>query len=917
MIVRLFILILSIVLSVLPAAESPQPADGTQDIYAVIMIGETQGMNADQGYRAYGILSGRLPCPYSLQVTPDHIRLLGFAAPPTTYADVPWEPLDQAHITQAMEWLATAVDADDLVIVYFTGAGTGYLGFHPPAPWSALHGFVGSTISMSPSSGPDATEFGENAADEFGWSIICSADGTKGTRELHSGMNQWSIHEYPEYLLYRTMIVSKFERLYTPNSPLPLDDQDIYLERLTNHCKGDLNHNGLIDPGETFDWDADGEFPWSEATGAMDEDDWELECTVEDDWNNPHSCLGAIPFQLLDVDLDGRMDVDLYPDGNLTIDATDLNNNGLFDDGIDINGDGDTDDRFGIDEGWAVLDGCLSDDMFALLWKNIPCRRIIAGDSCYFAGFAADLASPDSIFYSPQPVNSLIGAGSLSLLNDALQTSTSDLNNDGTLSVEEWFTNATRHRWVNIATTPVIDDDGNGIPSVIDENTDWGLSSSTFLGTIKTATPPTVSISIDEPWVWEEGSYHINFTISEPDELALFFDAKVEDVTNGSATTIETLRVVVSSGTANLAIWRYEHADSIASHRRIRITPTRLTGYRCDPEFAEITIIDPSAAAAPAPIVSNLQYSITSSIPDLTWISGGLGGIGTYQISIDNSPWILVHATSYTPSPLTVGLHSLRVQECNLAGFWGDIGLGSIEVTATSPVVPNAPIVSISVNTPDNRPTWNWTSTISGDEPKTYRFRLDDNEWSQTNETSFTPASPLPDGAWTLEVQELRSLALWSTSGSATTHIDTIRPIATISCSSATVTTLAVITATVVLSEPVESLNTDCITASGGSIQDITGAGTTWLISIIAGPSMGQMEINVGAGAAHDAAGNTNHSISTSVQIVSKGTQASSNAADDVSGGGCGMGSIALIVIMSTACGAMKRNQTPKFTHGN
>ncbi len=175
------------------------------------------------------------------------------------------------------------------------------------------------------------------------------------------------------------------------------------------------------------------------------------------------------------------------------------------------------------------------------------------------------------------------------------------------------------------------------------------------------------------------------------------------------------------------------------------------------------------------------KVSVDSPTPDRTptwsWRATGDGGAGLFRIQLNGTEqgrWSETRGNEYTPrKPLRdKATHTLYVQETDPAGNWSDSGSAAVEVDSS---LPTAPRVEAPGITSSRRPTWRWEPTGIG--TGGFRYRLDDGEWNETRETSFTPASPLAgEGAYTLYVQELRRGGEWSDEGAATVNVDTTPP---------------------------------------------------------------------------------------------------------------------------------------------
>ncbi len=116
---------------------------------------------------------------------------------------------------------------------------------------------------------------------------------------------------------------------------------------------------------------------------------------------------------------------------------------------------------------------------------------------------------------------------------------------------------------------------------------------------------------------------------------------------------------------------------------------------------------------------------------------------------------------------------------CGTSKASGTFSSTDITVAVTCSPPPTAPRVSGTSPTSNMRPTWEWTSGVRG--AGAYRYRLNNSDLSggtTTSDTSFTPNDALPDGRYTLYVQERDGFGKWSNSGSFEIIIETKAPIA-------------------------------------------------------------------------------------------------------------------------------------------
>ncbi len=173
--------------------------------------------------------------------------------------------------------------------------------------------------------------------------------------------------------------------------------------------------------------------------------------------------------------------------------------------------------------------------------------------------------------------------------------------------------------------------------------------------------------------------------------------------------------------------------------------------------------------------------TIASTTPTWTWTSGGSGGSGNFRVSLDTENFTTVTEqkdTSYTPvSSLTEAVHTLFVQERDVAGNWSASGRLAIRVDITPPNKPEVKVSTLAI-TNVRKPVWTWTSGGSAGSGN-YRVALDAEKFSSAVEgrdTTYTPANGLTDGPHTLYVQERDAAGNWSMSGSGTITIDSTPP---------------------------------------------------------------------------------------------------------------------------------------------
>ena len=86
------------------------------------------------------------------------------------------------------------------------------------------------------------------------------------------------------------------------------------------------------------------------------------------------------------------------------------------------------------------------------------------------------------------------------------------------------------------------------------------------------------------------------------------------------------------------------------------------------------------------------------------------------------------------------------------------------------------PELTGNVITNNPTPSWNWDPVPDAE---FYRYGFSEDSWiaSSTTALTYTPASPLPEGIYTLYVQSGKSSNIWSESTIYTTEIDLTPPV--------------------------------------------------------------------------------------------------------------------------------------------
>lgn len=200
------------------------------------------------------------------------------------------------------------------------------------------------------------------------------------------------------------------------------------------------------------------------------------------------------------------------------------------------------------------------------------------------------------------------------------------------------------------------------------------------------------------------------------------------------------------------------------------------SGNWSQPSSWAITI---DATAPSAPVVSGVTPT-NNRKPTWSWVgSNATEPHFRYQLdsatfsSTDTSSTL---ATSFTPATeLSEGKHTLYVREIDIAGNLSVSGSFTINIDLTGP---QAPTVSGTTPTTNNRPVWTWISNGGGGVGD-FRCALDTSSFDNAFATSakmFTAPQELTEGEHTLNVQERDSAGNWSSVGSFTVLIDITAP---------------------------------------------------------------------------------------------------------------------------------------------
>lgn len=184
-----------------------------------------------------------------------------------------------------------------------------------------------------------------------------------------------------------------------------------------------------------------------------------------------------------------------------------------------------------------------------------------------------------------------------------------------------------------------------------------------------------------------------------------------------------------------------------------------------------------------APRVTAPTSPTNDRTPTWTFTSRG-GGNGVYRFKL-NDRNLSSGATestnaNFTPNQdLAAGLHTLHIQERDTAGNWSPSDSASVTIDLSTPSAPSVNLVGRSP-TNNQTPGWSWRSAAGG--TGYFRYKFNDPNLStgatETRDTVYTHSVALPEGIYSLFVQERNSAGTWSSAGSRQVRIDLTKPTA-------------------------------------------------------------------------------------------------------------------------------------------
>jgi len=243
--------------------------------------------------------------------------------------------------------------------------------------------------------------------------------------------------------------------------------------------------------------------------------------------------------------------------------------------------------------------------------------------------------------------------------------------------------------------------------------------------------------------------------------------------------------------------------------------------------------LKPIVHVSPAGPTRNLK-------PVWGWTSGGGGGAGSFQTSLDNATFDAttpsVTDTAFTPSAnLTAGSHVLYVRERDAAGNWSLPGSAQVDIDTTGPSLPKL----LGTSPTSALPRWNWSSGGGGG-AGVYRSRLADANFpanaSESPDSAYALTTAASGTTYTLYVEERDAAGNWSAPASLAIKYDLTKPTVTIALPQASgtfTTALASVTVSGTSTGPNTITKIEYTLDTGSPSAATLGTGGNWSIAAL------------------------------------------------------------------------------------
>jgi M6 family metalloprotease-like protein len=418
-----------------------------------------------------------------------------------------------------------------------------------------------------------------------------------------------------------------------------------------------------------------------------------------------------------------------------------------------------------------------------------------------------------------------------------------------------------------------------------DGSGDWSFTPASPLadgahGVKATATDPAGNTSVDS----STNSFTVDTTAPGAPVVTAPADASTTNdstpTVSGAAEADSTVNVYIDGSLSGVTSangsgdWSHTPASPLADGAHsVKATATDSAGNTSSDSVTNTFTIDTTAPAAPVVTAPADASTTNDSTPT---VSGTAEADSIVNVYIDGS---LIGATtadgsgdwSHTPaSALSDGIHNVKATATDSAGNTSvDSNTNTFTVDATPPA---APVVTAP---PDASTTSDSTPTISGtaEADSTVNIYIDGSLIAATSadgsgDWSFTPASPLADGAHSVKATATDLAGNTSPDSSTNTFtVETAAPIVTsILRVDPNPTNALSVDFTLTFSEAVTGVDTSApfndftlVTTglTGESISAVSGSGDTYTVTLNTGSGDGSLRLDVNAGTdIQDQAGN-------------------------------------------------------------
>lgn len=307
-------------------------------------------------------------------------------------------------------------------------------------------------------------------------------------------------------------------------------------------------------------------------------------------------------------------------------------------------------------------------------------------------------------------------------------------------------------------------------------------SCGTMLGAQQTAT--YTIINDDKPSVTiNQAATQADPTKNSPINFTVVFSSPVSDFATGDVTFSgagATSAIVTGSGaTYNVAVSGMTTTGTVTATIPANVASSNSASTSTDNTVTYDTT-PPTVTITPGtdPTNANPTFTVTFSedvtgfaASDVT-LDGTAGGTKTASVSGSGASYTVTVSGMTSDGTVTAAIAAGVAAD--LVGNTNEASPSAVSVTYdTTP--PNAPTVTGTTPTNNPTPTWSWTSGGGGGNG-TYRYKLDNADLTsgatETTSLSYTPASALGDGTYTLYVQERDAAGNWSSNGSFAITVD-------------------------------------------------------------------------------------------------------------------------------------------------